>query len=82
MKQKDIGIIVAVAFLSAIVSFLLSNKLFYTPENRQQQVEVVDVIKTDFKQPDPRYFNLESINPTQNSQLNSTNQTPFNATKQ
>lgn len=82
MKQKDLSIIIAVAFLSAIVSFLLSNKLFVTPENRQQKVEVVDVIQTDFERPNTRYFNTDSINPTQNSQLNTTNQTPFNATKQ
>lgn len=82
MKQKDLSIIIAVAFLSAIVSFLLSNKLFVTPENRQQKVEVVDIIQTDFERPNTRYFNTDSINPTQNSQLNTTNQTPFNATKQ
>lgn len=82
MKQKDWSIIIVIAFLSAIVSFLLSNKIFVTPENRQQKVEVVDVINADFDRPDPRYFNADSINPTQNSQLDSTNQTPFNAVKQ
>jgi len=82
MKQKDLGIIIAVAILSAIVSFLLSNKLFVTPENRQQKVEVVDTIVSDFDQPSTKYFNETSINPTQISQLDSTNQTPFNASKQ
>ncbi len=82
MKQQDLGIIIAVAFLSAIVSFLVSNKLFVTPENRQQKVEVVDTIVSDFDQPSTRYFNETSINPTQISQLSSTNQTPFNAPKQ
>jgi|JI10StandDraft_1071094.scaffolds.fasta_scaffold1141304_2 hypothetical protein len=82
MKQKDLSIIIAVAFLSAIVSYLLSNKLFVTPENRQQKVEVVDVIVADFEEPSTRYFNADSINPTQISQLSSTNQTPFNASKQ
>lgn len=82
MKQQDLGIIVAVAFLSAIISFLVSNKLFVTPENRQQKVEVVDAIVADFNKPSERYFNIDSINPTQISQLSSTNQTPFNAPKQ
>lgn len=82
MKQKDLSIIIAVAVLSAIVSFLLSNKLFVTPENRQQKVEVVDTIVSDFDQPSTRYFNETSINPTQITQLDSTNQTPFNASKQ
>ena len=75
MKQKDLSIIIAVASLSAIVSYLLSN-------NRQQKVEVVDVIVADFEEPSTRYFNADSINPTQISQLSSTNQTPFNASKQ
>lgn len=82
MKQKDLSIIFAVAFLSTIVSFLVSSKIFVTPENRQQKVEVVDVINADFKDPSSRYFNAESINPTQISQLSSTNQTPFNASQQ
>ena len=82
MKQKDIGVIIAVAFLSAIVSFLLSNKLFVTPENRQQSVEVVDVISPTFDKPSGEYFNSDSINPTLDNQLSSTNQTPFNADKQ
>ncbi|PID30722.1 hypothetical protein CSA80_04320 [Candidatus Saccharibacteria bacterium] len=82
MKQKDIAVIVAVALLSAIISFILSTRLFVTPENRQQEVEVVDVITADFEKPNSDYFNEESINPTQNSQLNSTNPTPFKATEQ
>lgn len=81
MKQKDVTLIIIIAFLSAIVSFILSGKLFVTPANRQQPVEVVDVISTQFKLPDSRYFNSNSINPTVNSQLGTdTNQTPFNST--
>ena len=81
MKQKDITLIVIIAFLSAIVSFMLSGKIFVTPANRQQPVEVVDKISTQFKLPDSRYFNTNSINPTVNSQLGTdTNQNPFNST--
>lgn len=83
MKQKDVALIIVVAFISAIASFLITGKLFVTPENRQQAVEVVDVITTDFKLPDSRYFNSDSIDPTVESQLGaSTNQTPFNTTSQ
>ncbi|MCA9327142.1 hypothetical protein KDA14_01300 [Candidatus Saccharibacteria bacterium] len=82
MKQKDIAVIIIVAFISAVVSFILSGKLFVTPENRQQSVEVVDAISTQFDLPDARYFNAESINPTQSSKLDSTNQTPFNSATQ
>jgi len=83
MKQKDIAVIVVVAFLSAILSFFLSNQIFVTPENRQQPVEVVDSISTDFHLPDSRYFNSNSINPTVTPQLGSdTNQNPFNGSSQ
>lgn len=83
MKQKDVAVIIVVAFISAVASFLVTGKLFVTPENRQQAVEVVDVITTDFQLPDSRYFNSNSINPTIESELGTTtNQTPFNSTSQ
>lgn len=83
MKQKDIAVIIIIAFLSAIASFLLSNKLFVTPANRQQKVQVVDAVSADFKLPDSRFFNSQSINPTMSSNLgNNTNQNPFNGSAQ
>ncbi len=83
MKQKDIAVIIVVAFLSAIISFILSGRIFVTPANRQQPVEVVDKISTEFQLPDSRYFNANSINPTVLSQLGTdTNQNPFNSTNQ
>ena len=81
MKQKDIAVIIAIAFFSGIFSFIISNKLFVTPEKRQQKVEVIDKITTEFNEPDKRFFNPESINPTTNSQLgDNANQDPFNGT--
>ena len=81
MKQKDVALIIVVAFLSAVISFFLTGKIFVTPANRQQPVEVVDKISTQFQLPDSRYFNANSINPTVQSQLGTdTNQTPFNST--
>lgn len=80
MKQKDIALIIIIAFFSAVLSFVISGKLFVTPQNRQQQVETVDKITTDFAKPDARFFNAQSIDPTVDTQLNGTNQTPFNST--
>jgi hypothetical protein len=83
MKQKDIALIIVVAFLSAIISLVLSGKIFVTPENRQQHVEVVDKISTEFNLPDSRYFNSNSVNPTVEAQLGTdTNQNPFNSPSQ
>lgn len=83
MKQKDIALIVGIAGISAIVSFVVSGKLFVTPSNRQQQVEIVDPITASFQEPDKKYFNTNSINPTQNSSIGSdNNQNPFNGASQ
>lgn len=65
MKQKDIPLIIAVVVASAILSFVVGRLVFAAPKDRQQKVEVVTAITTDFEKPDNRYFNTRSINPTQ-----------------
>lgn len=83
MKQKDIAVVIVVAFVSALLSLFLSNRIFVTPENRQQKVEVVDAINPAFSEPDKKYFNDQSLNPARASQLGgATNQTPFNSPSQ
>jgi hypothetical protein len=78
MKQKDITLIVVIAFISAIIAFFVSNKIFVTPANRQQDVEVVDNIDPTFQLPSTKYFNSNSIDPTQISQIGvNNNQNPF-----
>lgn len=78
MKQKDFALILIVAFISAIVSFFVSNKVFVTPANRQQEVPVVESVSPSFQTPDTKYFNSNSIDPTQNIQIgNDNNQNPF-----
>lgn len=79
MKQKDIVLIIVVCFFSAIISFVASNMLISTPKNRQQKAEVVDKITDEFQQPDKKYFNETSINPTQTIRIgDAQNPTPFN----
>jgi hypothetical protein len=79
MKQKDIALIAVIAFISAIISFFASNKIFVTPANRQQKVEVVDPITPDFQTLNTKYFNSNSIDPTQTPQVGAdNNQNPFN----
>jgi len=78
MKQKDFVLIIVVAFIGAILSFFVSNKIFVTPANRQQDVEVVDTINPTFQLPSTKYFNSNSIDPTQSSQVGiNNNQNPF-----
>lgn len=78
MKKKDFGVIGAVAFASAIISFVLSGYFFSPPEDRKQNVEVVEQISTEFKRPDAIYYNQNSINPAQNIQIGTDqNSNPF-----
>lgn len=80
MKQKDLPLILIVVIISAVFSLLLSNFLISAPKNRHTQVEVVSPITSDFKQPDQKYFNAQSIDPTQPIHIgDTTNQQPFNA---
>lgn len=83
MKQKDVALIIVIAAISAVVSFIVSNKIFVTPDNRQQKVEVVDPITASFQTPDKKYFNSNSIDPTQSSQIGTdNNQDPFSGGSQ
>lgn len=80
MKQKDVALIIIIAFVSAVASLVLSRMLFASSKNRQQEVQVVPAIVADFPTPDSRYFNKDSINPTQLIQIgNNNNQNPFNS---
>jgi hypothetical protein len=65
MKQNDIVLIIVFVFIGGTASFFLSNLLISAPKNRQTPVEVVERLSADFNQPDERYFNKDSINPTQ-----------------
>jgi hypothetical protein len=65
VKQKDYGIIGLVIVVSAVVSLIISNKIFETPTNQEQSVTVVGSISTEFTQPSGTYFNKSSIDPTE-----------------
>lgn len=78
MKQKDIMLILIIAIISAVASFLLSRSLFGTTGDKAQKAEVVDAVSVEFPQPNPKYFNENSVNPTQVIQIGgSNNQNPF-----
>lgn len=81
MKRKDISLIIVVCIISGVLSLVLSNILFNSPKHRNSRVEKVEPISADFKTPDSKYFNSNSINPTQLIKIGeNTNQTPFNKT--
>ena len=78
MKQKDIALIIIIAAVSGFASFFISRMIFSTPQNRQQQVEVIDVISSQFNTPSSKYFNQDSINPAQMVEVgDNNNPNPF-----
>ncbi len=78
MKSKDYGIVFIVAVVSGVISILLSGVLFSTPEDRSQNVEVVEPITTNFERPNGTYFNEFSVNPAQIIQVGQDpNSNPF-----
>jgi type II secretory pathway pseudopilin PulG len=83
MKQKDIALIIVIVIVSGIASLILSRLIFAPSKDREQQVEVVDVITADFPTPDSKYFNANSVDPTQLIQIGDTNNpNPFNGAPQ
>jgi hypothetical protein len=69
MKQKDIVSVV----LAAVAS-----KFIFKPAEHLQKAEVVLPISADFPTPDQRFFNKNSVDPTQPIQIgDNTNTDPF-----
>lgn len=78
MKQKDIILIIVIVFISGVLSFFISNALFAKPEDRKTEVEVVELISSEYPPVDQRYFNQDSVDPTQLIQIGNQNNTqPF-----
>jgi hypothetical protein len=81
MKQKDIALILVIAFVSGLISLFVSRALFAPAASSQQQVEVVQSISSNFPTPNATYFNAKSIDPTQLIKISNTNNSnPFNGT--
>jgi hypothetical protein len=72
-----------IAAIAAFVSFFVSKLLFQSGDKREQKAEIVDVINTDFQAPSSKYFNAQSIDPTQLIKIgDSNNSNPFNGKNQ
>jgi hypothetical protein len=78
MKQKDVALIIVIAFISGVISYFISGMLFSKPTDLKIEAETVEPISADFPPVDQRYFNANSINPTQLIQIGNQNNTqPF-----
>lgn len=78
MKQKDVALIIVVSFISVVLSLVVSNYIFGSNE-KKLTAEVVTPITAEFNEPNKKYFNEQSIDPTQIIRIgDNTNQQPFN----
>ena len=79
MKQKDILLVVVVSIVSAVLALVISSVTIGSSKNRQLKAEVVDKITDQFQQPDSKYFNDKSIDPTSIISIGENDTTsPFN----
>lgn len=78
MKQKDITLIAIIVIISAVISIFVSKSVFVKPQNRQQEVEVVQAIDSEFPQADTKYFNDQAFDPTKTITIgDNSNPDPF-----
>ena len=78
MKKNDIGLIVVVAIFAGIFSLIASNIIFTPKNTKELTAQRIDQVQSDFIQPDKRFFNENSINPTQLIQIGGDpNKQPF-----
>lgn len=78
MKQKDTLLVIVCVIIAAVLSILLSSKFIGGTANRQQKVEVISSISSEFNLPDNSVFNSEAVNPTKLIEIApNTNNQPF-----
>ena len=74
MKAKDITTIIIIGIVSAVLSGVISSKVFVTPSSRQQVVEVIPTVKSSFNQNEvQKYLSNKSIDPTVKIEIGTTN---------
>lgn len=77
MQRKDFMLIGVVAIISAALSIVLSS-LLISSDDKKQSAEVVESISSVFERPPEAYFNENSINPTQEIEIQQDpNSNPF-----
>ena len=78
MKRKDILLIIVVALLAGVISFIVSGVFITSEEDRQQTVETVNALPSQFERPPVDYFNQDSVNPTRTIEIGEdANNQPF-----
>lgn len=72
MKRHDIIIIVAVAVVAGLFSYVISNLLFGGEKVYNLKAPQVEPISAEFITPPAEYFNNDAINPTVDIEIGDT----------
>lgn len=64
MKKSDLALLILIASITLVISFLLVKTLFGEPSADQTKVEKVEAITGSIDDPPKSVFNKDAINPT------------------
>ena len=64
MKNTDIALIILIASISVVASYLLGNAILGNPSDRVESVSYMEPIGSSIEQPDVETFNAKALNPT------------------
>lgn len=65
MKKSDIAMVVLIASVSVMISFVIANQIsFLKPPQKGEDVKTIEKINPDVASPDTSVFRADAINPT------------------
>jgi hypothetical protein len=65
MKKSDIAMVVLIASVSVMISFVIANQIsFLKPPQKGEDVKTIEKINPDVTAPDAKVFRADAINPT------------------
>ena len=64
MKRTDIAMIVFIASISVVGSYLIANTFIGDAHSEAVTVKTADAISQEVNEPDDRIFNGDAVNPT------------------
>lgn len=65
MKKSDIAMVVLIASVSVMISFVIANQIsFLKPPQKGEDVKTIEKISPDVPEPDTKVFRADAINPT------------------
>ena len=80
MKKTDLAMIVLIAGVSAVAAYFIASSIFGGMSEQGVKVKTIDAITSVVVEPDTNIFNDNSINPSIEVNINSTDGTSTDST--